>query len=34
MLRSGILTGATLKAALRVVEVDDEDEEEEDEDAF
>lgn len=33
MLRSGVLTGATLKAALKVIHVDDESESEEEEDA-
>lgn len=33
MLRSGVLTGATLKAALKVISVDDESDPSDDEDA-
>jgi hypothetical protein len=33
MLRSGVLTGATLKAAIKVIHVDDESESSEEEDA-
>ena len=33
MLRSGVLTGATLKAAIKVIDVDDESESEDEEDA-